>query len=90
MSDLEGPLLSLRNDLHIAVGRFIDDNERAERARRSILKINNFLAGEDVTGTNDQVTDIRTSSEQLAPVTAGQNGKFDNAMASVEAALGGL
>ena len=87
MADLEGPLLSLRNDIHVVTGRFIDDNDRADRANRSRFRINEILSREDMTGTDAQVQDLRSASDKIAPVKNGQNKLFDNAMTTVENAL---
>jgi hypothetical protein len=87
MADLEGPLLSLRNDIHVVTGRFIDDNIRADRANRSRFRINEILLREDMTGTDRQVEDLRSASDKIAPVKSGQNKLFDDAMDKVVEAL---
>jgi hypothetical protein len=90
MADLEGALLSLRNDLHIVIGRFIADDTRSDRARKSVLLINNILTRDNVSGSNEQLQKLQSASGQIAGVMAGQNARFDNAIETVEDALGSL
>ncbi len=89
MVELTGPLLSLRDSLHILLARIGSNYTQSDRVTRAIFKVNSLLQ-KFVTGTGVDIDKLRDATENIAQFTAQDAGAFDLLFDEIEKVLADL
>ncbi|WP_108810183.1 hypothetical protein [Sphingorhabdus sp. Alg231-15] len=89
MVELAGPLLSMRDSLHILLARVGSNYAQSDRVTRAIFKVNSLLQNL-ATGTSADIVKLRVVTENIALFTPQEAAAFDLLFDEIEKVLADL